>query len=311
MGRGPITDKAQRGARSLLFGPRTATKSQASIQSAKIVRKDMEGIAKKKAKNQRKKDYLQSWDKAFDRFSLGDVSDLISLVTTPAPHGLKTAEKQGIELAGDRINNLAISFSDPSSPVHIDAQSGQLKTILQLRDRIKELNLPDNVSKMVGSSFTLSVLNVSNQTIKDELVAIRHEIGPLPKTFTGADWQEHFIKDGKSICSAHIKPYPSLKHGGHPRPNYSVVSLEVDCKECLGAYQQDQALAETLTPDQWASNLQDVRRSNWDEGRDNLGFYGEHSFVASVQDHVEYVENEVRQCANNMISAYSKVTIRS
>jgi hypothetical protein len=88
-----------------------------------------------------------------------------------------------------------------------------------------------------------------------------------------------------------------------------VASLEVDCKECLGAYQQDQALAETLAPDEWASNLQDVRRSNWDEGRDNLGFYGEHSFVVSVQDHVEYVENEVRKCVNNMISAYSKVTL--
>ena len=297
-----MDDKAAVTAQSLLFGPRRSGLEQ-SPAVGKAKKNEMVKMGKKRAKKSAKDQYSGSWDLAADNFEAGNAAPLTRLLSQPAAHGFKGVESESLRRVTERVSRSVSDFSESQSSVKIDRQGGQLEVLILLRDRMVEKDLPESMISWAGQSFVSAGISLANKRAKDDLIAAKDKIGKLPRTFTGDDWGDHFMKNGKSVCKEKAGPY--VPYGGpnssHQEPVHSVASLSVDCEGCLSEYKKNKSGVDYLTPAEWAAHLGDVDLDNWDEGRARLGYHGDY-----VKD---YLDQTVRVHVNEMIDGYGNALI--
>jgi hypothetical protein len=306
-----MDDKAAVTAQSLLFGPRRSGLEQ-SPAVGKAKKNEMVKMGKKRAKKSAKDQYSGSWDLAADNFEAGNAAPLTRLLSQPAAHGFKGVESESLRRVTERVSRSVSDFSESQSSVKIDRQGGQLEALILLRDRMVEKDLPESMISWAGQSFVSAGISLANKRAKDDLIAAKDKIGPLPRTFTGDDWGDHFMKNGKSICKEKAGPYVPYGSGafsGHQQPVHSVASLSVDCEECLSEYKKNKDDVDYLTPAEWAAHLGDVDLDNWDEGRARLGYHGDNVKAGQEQESLDYLNQTVRVRVNEMIDGYAGALI--
>ena len=304
-----MDDKAAVTAQSLLFGPRRSGQTLSpAVRKAK--KNEMTKMGKKRAKLSAKDQYITSWNTAASDFAAGNSTSLEKLLSAPAPHGLKGAEKQSLANVHGLIQSSVHSFRSPSSSAQLDNQSGQLEVIIELRDRLKEKKFSENVQSWVGNTFVEAAVFVANQEIKDDLISIKDKVGSLPQVFTGSDWEDHFVKNGESACPARVDPYQSPS-GSSFSAIESVASKEVSCEECLRVYKNDKASVDWHSPAQWASLLETSTRDIWDDDRAGLGFHGYGVESYNVQQSYKKLLTKVRLRANEMIDRHGQALIKA
>jgi hypothetical protein len=270
----------------------------------------MTKMGKKRAKQSAKDQYIASWNAAAADFAAGNSASLEKLLSVPAPHGLKGAEKQSLANVHSLLQSSVHSFRSPASSVQLDNQNGQLEVIIELRDRLKEKKFSETIQSWVGHTFVEAAVFTANQEIKDDLISIKDEVGPLPQVFVGSDWENHFVKNGESACPAHVVAYqpPSFLS---PAPLESVASAQVSCEECLRAYEKDDANVDWHSPSQWSSLLEKSTRDIWDDDRAGLGFHGYGVESYNVQQSYKKLLTKVRFRANEMIDRHGEALIKA
>ena len=304
-----MDDKAAVTAQSLLFGPRRSGLGQTEAGRGRANK--MAKMGKKRAKQSAKDQYSKSWDSAADDFESGNAAPLTRLLSQPAAHGFKGLESESLRRVTEQVSRSVSDFSESQSSVKIDRQGGQLEVLILLRDRMVEKDLPESMISWAGQSFVSAGISLANKRAKDDLIAAKDKIGKLPRTFTGDDWGDHFMKNGKSVCKEKAGPY--VPYGGpnssHQEPVHSVASLSVDCEGCLSEYKKNKSGVDYLTPAEWAAHLGDVDLDNWDEGRAYLGYHGDNVKAGKEQESLDYLEQTVRVHVNEMIDGYGNALI--